>query len=678
MRLLVLSCIALLHGCGGGGGSSSTLPVVSQPAPVSSPVNPITNGTYAAATTNSGASYWRDRGYDGTGVTIAYLDGGVSDATKFNHLGLQANQQYVYNSTLNLYVKDANTSTFNYYHGQDMIETGVGTVNGMAPGASVISGVICDTTGSALDGSIMMGAQWAIANNAKIVNVSFSYGGFSAPDITATGLTQVYAQLQNTFNQVQAHNTLVVNSAGNSTQSVSTIANTQINPGFVDMAKSGVKQNIIIAGALDPYTGYRAYYSNFAGTDPDIQSRFLLAPGYGTLSDGSVIFGTSPAASNISAAASLLMQRWPTLGGKEVSAILLQTANRTYAGYDVTKDGMGKLDMVAAFSPVGVTGVTVSSITNKLPVQSFAMTLPSGTQLTSQVKTSVYDSYNRDFAIPVATFFSTEKDTSYSQYFDYLNGFEYVEKQNNNTEKVAINGKVESLIKLNDHASVILGQGGKFSESTLSGIALLNDKNVFDDISMKNRYYYGFSYKDTLVKHVISGSEYEGYASSVSIEHNLDKNFFVTGASTQGKLTQTLSGQALDAEIGFKGNGFALKAYRNQTNYKDTMLTSDYRSNKTGYLAVKTFDVGLFSDSDKLAISFKNETTDGGMSFMTTGAVDPVSGLVSTEFVPVSYSSERQNIGLSFKSGNIKLLGLIDVKSPYPNNGAMLNYSKLF
>jgi hypothetical protein len=688
ISFVALSAI-LLTGCvGGGSGDSSSnttptipsaptlrpvtpisksVPVAPVPAPTPVPTSAPTQGTYAPAVTDSGAKYWRDRGYDGTGVTIAYLDGGVSDASAVNHLTLQANQEYAYDANSNLYVKDASVSLYNYDHGQKMIETGSGKVNGLAPGASIISGVISDSSGRSLTQNILMGTQWAIAHGANIVNFSFEYGGFSAPD-TGTTQTQVSKQAQNTFANIISSNVLVVSSAGNSTASVSSLIATPLNPGWVDITHSNAKGNIIIAGALDPNTGGRASYSNYAGSDALVQHRFLLAPGYGKLADGSTVYGTSPAASNVSAAAALMMQKWANLGGVQASNILLGTANHNYAGYNAALDGVGKMDLVAAFSPIGVTGVSVSTVDNKMSLQQASISVPLGLNVQKSATFNILDSYNRTFAVPVSSLVHQEQENRFLNITDAFMGQNYQVRQND-LEVSAINGQTDSKQNIGG-VDLLTGTGNKFSISS-NEIPYLNDKSMFDGIASLNRNYFGLDFKNGfLTKAILSGNEYTGYATGSSLEYASSNGFYVkTGVST-GKLTNTLSGRIVDVEAGIKtDNGFMLKTYSSQSNYLNNGLFNDFQTMKTGALISQTLSI---TSTDKVGVMLKTEATNGSTMMKVADSVNP-DNTINFSNQSVGLTQFRQEVGLTYQGEHVTLMGVVG----NVDSGVVFSYKSL-
>lgn len=97
--------------------------------------------------------------------------------------------------------------------------------------------------------------------------------------------------------------------------------------------------------------------TNVPGDDADIQSRWISAPG--TAVDGAFfdnnteylqVSGTSQAAPLVTGAAALVKGQFPALTNAAVLQILLDTADRSFEGYDPAVHGRGILDIEAALS----------------------------------------------------------------------------------------------------------------------------------------------------------------------------------------------------------------------------------------------------------------------------------------------------------------------------------------
>lgn len=414
--LIISSISVLLSGCGGSSNTkpSSDSPVVVQP--VLTPSTPVTAPSTPVTITNNasqiGLSSWRNAGYTGKGVNIAVLDTGmpVPDITDRN-ITFATNLQYTSDFTNDAINKTSDTSFDNGPHGNDMSQVIGSSIYGAAPDVNIMDGVIADTTGTTNRSSMIKGIGWAVSHNANIINLSFGYGAL----VSYTGT--VNSNIESTFNAIKANlvssGVAIVHSAGNDSQSVT--ANLYTAPSYSDWVKTDAKSHILIVGATYDNKNL-AYFSNYAGTDADVQSRFVVAPAQSAVDTGSTI-GTSGAAANVSGALALMKQRWMSLTGPQLEQIILDTANKSFSGYDPAIFGQGVVDMAAAFSPVGLTSVPVSS-TASVPLSAISFSLPKGFQ-SVQASTAFVDKYNRDFTLTVQS-----KEYPYvSPVFGVMNGF---------------------------------------------------------------------------------------------------------------------------------------------------------------------------------------------------------------------------------------------------------------
>ena len=137
-----------------------------------------------------------------------------------------------------------------------------------------------------------------------------------------------------------------------------------------------------------------------------VSDSFLMAPGVNIVSTypGSTyaaMTGTSMAAPLVAAAA-VLHRTWPHLDGRQLAALLLETANRDIPGYAEHVHGQGLLDMERATRPVGdigvPTGATVASA--KLsPIGGAALADPGVAARAALSGVMLLDGYDRDFHI---------------------------------------------------------------------------------------------------------------------------------------------------------------------------------------------------------------------------------------------------------------------------------------
>lgn len=616
---------------------------------------------------DSGGNYWRDRGYDGTGIKVAVLDGGLNSSSAFNNVMLVTNQMYGYNSNTDSFEKNAQTAIYSNIHGQQIAEAIAGNQNGYAPNVNLITGNVSDNNGYTDAISLVMGGIWATNENARIINASFAYGGFDAPDISTYVTRPLEIQAQSFFTNVIGNNVLVVNAAGNNGESVSNIANSPTAlPSFVDMTKSQAKDQLLIVGATEE-NGEIASYSNYAGYDADVQNRFILAPGYATTHDGSNIYGTSPAAANVSGAAAVMMQRWQNLGGKEVSAIMLSTANKTFSNYDPSVHGAGILDLVAAFNPIGQTSLTKTNLENKAPLSQATISVPSGFSVTKSATVNVLDSYNRTFGVDAKAFVQQEKQQTFTNLVDALNGREF-EYSQHGLEVKSVNGEVTSVKKLKSF-NLMTASGNKYTARS-NGLSYLSDKSNFDQVASISRNYIGFEHESgVFAKTMFSGNDLTGYSTGAQIGW-MSNGLFASSYTAYGKMSNTLNGQNIGFDLGYKSNGLLIKGYAEQTNFLESTLFNDLRIQKTGLLLSGETEIG---STGKAGIMLKMEQGNGASSITVVDSVNSDNTLNLSK-QSVAFEQLRQEIGLSYQNSNFLVMGLLG----NIDNGLILGYKNNF
>ncbi len=170
----------------------------------------------------------------------------------------------------------------------------------------------------------------------------------------------------------------------------------------------------ILAGAGFASGGTYALqsFSNYPGADTTIQSRFLVAltPVNVIEADGTTVAtfnGTSASAPVVSAALTSLLAQWPHLTPQESTGILLDTADRTFSGYDPFYFGQGVLDAEQALQPVGVTALPAGNQLGgaSYSVASTGFVLPAafGDAANSlSLDAAMFDSYGRDYSFNLA------------------------------------------------------------------------------------------------------------------------------------------------------------------------------------------------------------------------------------------------------------------------------------
>ena len=226
-------------------------------------------------------------------------------------------------------------------------------IMGIAPTAKIVSYNPFDATMTAGWADIQTGLNVFVDANVSVVNMSLGVSGWTLNE----GWNTVFTN-DKLFKAAQGQ--LFVLAAGN---------DGVVQPADIEwkVARNPV---IIVVGSVDS-NGVISSFSNTPGTtcllkngkckgaDDLLMNRFIVAPGEFILVDdgqGGVtrMSGTSVAAPLVSGTASLIVDRWPWLGGKpnEIADIILNSATDLGApGVDAVY-GHGELNVTAALSPL--------------------------------------------------------------------------------------------------------------------------------------------------------------------------------------------------------------------------------------------------------------------------------------------------------------------------------------
>ena len=243
------------------------------------------------------------------------------------------------------------------------------------------------------DADLVAGIQYAIANHARIINLSLGDPAPNGP------------QFQQAMQQAVAAGIVFTISAGN---------DKGVNPDFPAQFASDPRfaGSVIAAGAVDQ-TGKLASFSNMAG---NTAAEFLVAPGVNLTTNCNnttcdVVSGTSFSSPQVAGALALLMQAFPNLTPEQAVSILLNSADNV--GPSATY-GRGLLDLAAAFQPMGQ--LSVPNSTGQMMVVNNP-NVPGGGGLqtaltggafgdvfrrTQGLQTIGYDSYHRLFKVNLA------------------------------------------------------------------------------------------------------------------------------------------------------------------------------------------------------------------------------------------------------------------------------------
>ncbi|MFG2356916.1 S8 family serine peptidase [Streptomyces sp. NPDC048521] len=290
------------------------------------------------STAQIGAPPVWQQGDHGQGVKVAVLDTGVD----------QTHPDLAGRIVKSANFSDSPTTGDSFGHGTHVasIVGGSGAASGgarkgVAPGADLLVGKVLGDDGSGSASQIIAGMEWAVAQGAKVVNMSL---GSDAPSDGTDVMSQAVDELSRTSS------TLFVAAAGNSgEQGASTIG----SPGAADSA--------LTVGAVDRADALAAFSSRGPRSGDGAAKPDVTAPGVGIVAarasgttQGDVVdqyyvgfSGTSMATPHVAGAAALVAQRHPDWTGSQIKDALVSTA-RTITGQKVTDQGGGRIDVAAA------------------------------------------------------------------------------------------------------------------------------------------------------------------------------------------------------------------------------------------------------------------------------------------------------------------------------------------
>lgn len=244
---------------------------------------------------------------------------------------------------------------------------------------------------------IAAATNWALDSGARIVNYSL-YPMFDVDPYMRTAY-------DNAVNKGAA----LIMAAGNDAISLSNYVYSY-SPLFSNADHTGISL-LAGAGLASGGTYVLQSFSNYPGADTTIQSRFLVALTPVNVIDGTTLAtfdGTSASAPVISAALTSLLAQWPHLTPQQSTGILLDTADRTFSGYDPFYFGQGVLDAGRALQPVGVTalptGNQVDGASYSVASTRFILPAAFGDAASSlSLDAAMFDSYGRDYSFNLAS-----------------------------------------------------------------------------------------------------------------------------------------------------------------------------------------------------------------------------------------------------------------------------------
>ncbi|MFI5998180.1 S8 family peptidase [Streptomyces sp. NPDC051362] len=286
-----------------------------------------------------GAPVAWERGYDGTGVKVAVLDTGI-DATHPDVAGSIVGQVDFTGSPTG--TKDG------HGHGTHVASTVLGSGaaskglrKGVAPGAKLLVGKVCDDQGQCPDDGIIAAMDWAAHSGAKVVNMSLGGDPTDGTDPMSQALNELS----------RSTGTLFVVAAGNS----GWVAQKVVSPGSADdaLTVAAVDKSDEMADFSNrgPRIGDGAAKPDIAAPGVDIVAARAAGTAMGTVVDDyyTTASGTSMATPHVAGAAAIIAQQHPELTGQQIKALLMETA--ADLGHDMYAQGTGRVDLAAATNP---------------------------------------------------------------------------------------------------------------------------------------------------------------------------------------------------------------------------------------------------------------------------------------------------------------------------------------
>ncbi|MFJ5215752.1 S8 family peptidase [Streptomyces sp. NPDC088354] len=286
-----------------------------------------------------GAPVAWERGYDGTGVTVAVLDTGI-DATHPDVSGSIVGQVDFTGSPTG--AKDG------HGHGTHVASTVLGSGaaskglrKGVAPGAKLLVGKVCDDNGQCPDDGIIAAMDWAAHSGAKVVNMSLGGDPTDGTDPMSQALNELS----------RSTGTLFVVAAGNS----GFVHQKVVAPGSADdaLTVAAVDKSDAMADFSNrgPRIGDGAAKPDIAAPGVDIVAARAAGTTMGTPVDQyyTTASGTSMATPHVAGAAAIVAQQHPELTGQQIKALLMDTA--ADLGHDMYAQGRGRVDLATATNP---------------------------------------------------------------------------------------------------------------------------------------------------------------------------------------------------------------------------------------------------------------------------------------------------------------------------------------
>ena len=277
-------------------------------------------------------------GHTGEGILVAVLDTGI-DASHPDFAGRIAGNADFSEAGIGD-VAGHGTHVASILAGDGAASGGL--YRGVAPGASLLVAKVLDDAGEGVVSRVIAGMSWAIANGARVINMSLS------TDDASDGTDA----LSVACDEVTDLGVLVVVSAGNT------------GPGAGTIGSPSASVKALTVGAASDADAV----ASFSSRGPTLDGRAkpdVLAPGvavigarasgvsFGTTIDAyyAQSDGTSSAAPHVAGLAALMLQARPELPAAGIKELVMRTSRSI--GADLSAQGFGRIDAAAAFLTIG-------------------------------------------------------------------------------------------------------------------------------------------------------------------------------------------------------------------------------------------------------------------------------------------------------------------------------------
>ncbi|SCE97795.1 Serine protease, subtilisin family [Micromonospora viridifaciens] len=279
-------------------------------------------------------------GRTGNGVKVAVLDTGADP----NHPDLTGRI-----STSADFTGKGN-STDGQGHGTHVAATvagsgagAVGIRSGVAPHADLIVGKVLDDNGDGYNSQIIAGMEWAVAQGARVVNMSLGSGPTDGTDPVSTALERLTTE----------SGALFVVSAGNNGPGVGTVSAPSVAPHALSVAAVDFAGGTATFSSRGPARAAGLVKPEIAAPGVNIVAARAAGTNIGTVQadpNYTALSGTSMAAPHVTGVAALLAEEHPDWTADRLKSVLMGTAAAPPASQSIHEVGAGLVDAQAALS----------------------------------------------------------------------------------------------------------------------------------------------------------------------------------------------------------------------------------------------------------------------------------------------------------------------------------------